>query len=141
PRHCDAQGILHARRYYEYFEDAFLDWLETFAGGYASLRAAGTNLVVAASGCEHHRGPSLGDLIVIETRPLRAGRASLTMLFAISLRGEILARGRTTYVAVCQGTPVTLPYTLRAIVRSRLSSGHLRQGDGQPSQTGTGSPL
>jgi YbgC/YbaW family acyl-CoA thioester hydrolase len=115
PRHCDAQGIMHASRYYEYFEDAFLDWLQNFAGGYASMRATGVDLVIAASGCEHRRGPSLGDLIVIETCPLRAGRTSITMLFRIVLDGEILAQGRTTYVAVREGTPVALPGTLRDV--------------------------
>jgi YbgC/YbaW family acyl-CoA thioester hydrolase len=114
PRHCDAQGIMHASRYYEYFEDAFLDWLDTCAGGYSSLRASGTDLVVAASGCEHRRGPALGDLIEIETRPSRAGRTSITMSFTIRLDGEILANGRTTYVAVRQGTPTPLPDALRA---------------------------
>jgi acyl-CoA thioester hydrolase len=115
PRHCDAQGIMHASRYYEYFEDAFLDWLETFAGGYAGLRATGVDLVIAASGCEHRRGPSLGDLIVIETCPLRVGRTSITMLFTIVLDGEILAQGRTTYVTVREGNPVALPGTLREV--------------------------
>lgn len=114
PRHCDAQGIMHASRYYGYFEDAFLDWLETFAGGYASLRATGIDLVVVASGCEHRRGASLGDLIVIDTRPLQAGRTSMTMLFRIALDGQILAKGRITYVAVREGSPVALPETLRA---------------------------
>lgn len=114
PRHCDAQGIMHASRYYEYFEDAFPDWLETYAGGYASLRATGVDLVVAASGCEHRRGPSLGDLIAIETRLLQAGRTSVTMLFSITLDGEVLAQGRTTYLAVREGSPVVLPQALRA---------------------------
>lgn len=114
PRHCDAQGIMHASRYYEYFEDAFLDWLEACAGGYPSLRGSGTDLVVAASACEHRRGPALGDLIEIEARPTRAGRTSLTMSFTIRHHGEILANGRTTYVAVREGTPTALPDTLRA---------------------------
>jgi len=104
---------MHASRYYEYFEDAFLDWLDTFAGGYDSLRATGVDLVVAASSCEHRRGPSLGEKIVIETCPLRVGRTSITMLFTIVMDGEILAQGRTTYVAVREGTPVALPGTLR----------------------------
>jgi acyl-CoA thioesterase FadM len=28
PRHCDSQGMMHAASPYEYFEDAFLAWLE-----------------------------------------------------------------------------------------------------------------
>lgn len=114
PRHCDAQGIMHASRYYEYFEDAFLDWLDTCAGGYTSLRASGIDLVVAASACEHRRGPALGDLIEIETRLTRAGRTSITISFTIRYHGEILATGRTTYVAVREGIPTALPDALRA---------------------------
>jgi acyl-CoA thioester hydrolase len=113
PRHCDAQGMMHASRYYEYFEDAFLNWLDTCAGGYASVRADGTDLVIVASGCEHHRGPALGDLIEIETCPVRAGRTSLTMSFTIRLGAVIAASGHTTYVAVRDGTPTALPDTLR----------------------------
>lgn len=52
PRHTDAQRALHASRFYGYFEDAFLHWLDTYVGGYATLRATGTDLVVVASGCE-----------------------------------------------------------------------------------------
>jgi hypothetical protein len=26
PRHCDAQSMVHAARYHEFFEDSFLDW-------------------------------------------------------------------------------------------------------------------
>ena len=37
PRHCDAQAMMHATRYYEYFEDAFLDWLGA-RGGYDAWR-------------------------------------------------------------------------------------------------------
>ena len=114
PRHCDAQGVMHASRYYEYFEDAFLDWLEACAGGYPSLRGSGTDLVVVASSCEHRRSPALGDLIEIETRPARAGRTSITMSFTIRRHGDILANGRTTYVAIQRGTSTALPDALRA---------------------------
>ena len=44
PRHCDAQGMLHAGRYYEYFEDAFLDWIDQHANGYRQLRSTGVDL-------------------------------------------------------------------------------------------------
>lgn len=101
PRHCDAQGTLHASRYYEYFEDAFLHWLDTRVGGYASLRGTGTDLVVVASGCEHHRGARLGEELRIGVRPKVVGRTSISMEFAVvGDSGESLATGHTTYVAV-----------------------------------------
>ncbi|GAA4627269.1 hypothetical protein GCM10023196_038780 [Actinoallomurus vinaceus] len=118
PRHCDAQGVLHAARYYEYFEDAFLGWLDEHVGGYRALRAAGADLVVVASGCEHRRGPRLDDLVSIEVRPTAAGRTSLSMSFVLQADDDALATGHITYVAVSGGTSVPLPAALRAVVRS-----------------------
>jgi YbgC/YbaW family acyl-CoA thioester hydrolase len=117
PRHCDAQGIMHAARYYEYFEDAFLDWLDVHVGGYAALRAGGTDLVVVASGCEHRRGPRLDDVIAIEVRPATAGRTSLSMSFAVRRDEETLATGNTTYVAVSPAGAIPLPEPLRTALR------------------------
>jgi YbgC/YbaW family acyl-CoA thioester hydrolase len=119
PRHCDAQGMLHASRYYEYFEDAFLDWLDTSIGGYAALRSAGTDLVVAASGCEHHHGAALDDQLAIEVRPTAAGRTSLSVAFTVRTgTGGALATGRATYVCVSAAGPVPLPDPLRAVTRN-----------------------
>src|SRR3954469_18000525 len=54
PRHCDAQAMVHAARYYEFFEDDFLDWLDVHAGGYRQLRErTGVDLVIVTSGCEY----------------------------------------------------------------------------------------
>lgn len=118
PRHCDAQGVLHAARYYEHFEDAFLNWLDEHVGGYEALRAAGVDLAVVASGCEHLRGPRLNDLISVEVRPTSAGRTSLSMAFDVRADDGPLARGHTTYVAVSGGGPEPLPTPLRAAVRA-----------------------
>jgi acyl-CoA thioesterase FadM/ketosteroid isomerase-like protein len=119
PRHCDAQGMLHASRYYEYFEDAFLDWLDTHLGGYQALRTTGTDLVIVASGCEHHRGAALTDRLAIEVRPVAAGRTSLEMAFIVRDEpGTLLTVGRITYVAVAtSGGAVALPERLRALTQ------------------------
>jgi YbgC/YbaW family acyl-CoA thioester hydrolase len=116
PRYCDAQGMVHASRYYEFFEDAFLDWLEEHAGGYAGLRSAGADLVIAASRCDHRRDAGLGDPLAIETRPASAGRTSLSMSFTVRTGADVVAVGRTTYVAVSVGggRPVPLPGPLAA---------------------------
>jgi YbgC/YbaW family acyl-CoA thioester hydrolase len=116
PRHCDAQGMMHASRYYEYFEDAFLGWLDEHIGGYAALRAAGADLVVVASGCEHRRGAGLDDPLAIEVRPASVGRTSLSMSFTVRRETDVVAIGNTTYVAVSGGEPVPLPNPLRAVV-------------------------
>jgi YbgC/YbaW family acyl-CoA thioester hydrolase len=113
PRHCDAQGMVYAGRYQEFFEDAFLDWLEDHAGGYARLRRDGADLVVVASGCEHRRPARLGEDLRVETRPERVGRTSLTMAFTVTGPGGEVAAGRVTYVAVGEGgVGVPLPGSL-----------------------------
>lgn len=118
PRHCDAQGMLHASRYYEYFEDAFLDWLDAHVGGYSTLRSDGTDLVVVTSGCEHHRGAALTDRLAIQVRPVAAGRSSLVVTFTVRRGdGEVLAIGHTTYVAVFGTGAVALPEPIRSLTR------------------------
>ncbi|MCK2215775.1 nuclear transport factor 2 family protein [Actinomadura sp. ATCC 31491] len=115
PRHCDAQGIVHAARYYEFFEDAFLGWLDEHAGGYARLRAGtGTDLVVVSSGCDHASPARLDDRLTITARPARRGRTSLTMTYEIHRGGTLVVTGRTTYVAVAAGAPTPLPAPLTA---------------------------
>jgi YbgC/YbaW family acyl-CoA thioester hydrolase len=113
PRHCDAQGMVYAGRYHEFFEDAFLDWLDEHAGGYASLRDEGVDMVIVSSACDHTRPARLGDPLTVEARPERAGRTSLTMAFTVRGAAGRVAEGRITYVAVGPGGAATgLPEAL-----------------------------
>jgi hypothetical protein len=41
--------MMHAARPHEYFEDAFLAWLDRECGGYGSLRAGGDDVVIVQS--------------------------------------------------------------------------------------------
>jgi YbgC/YbaW family acyl-CoA thioester hydrolase len=118
PRHCDAQGMVHAARYYEYFEDAFIDWLDQHAGGYRRLRSTGIDLVIVANGCEYRDGAHLDDLLSIETRPEAAGTSSLSVSFTIRRDDRVLAVGRATYVCVSNGSAAQIPAHLRALLRS-----------------------
>ncbi|MEV0383875.1 thioesterase family protein [Nonomuraea sp. NPDC050643] len=114
PRHCDAQAMMHAARYYEYFEDAFLDWLGA-RGGYDRLRREGADLVVKVSGCEHHAPARLGDVLTVESAPARVGTTSITMTFTVRRRAdELVAVGTVTYVCVRDGRAAPLPAMLTA---------------------------
>ncbi|WP_327582793.1 acyl-CoA thioesterase [Nonomuraea sp. NBC_00507] len=109
PRHCDAQAMMHATRYYEYFEDAFLDWLGA-RGGYDRLRQEGADLVVKVSGCEHHSPARLGDVLAVESAPTRIGTTSITMTFTMRrAEDELVAVGTITYVCVRDGRAAPLP--------------------------------
>ena len=114
PRHCDAQAMVHAARYYEFFEDAFLDWLDAHAGGYRQLREeTGVDMVIVTSGCEYRAPARLDDDLVLDCRPEEVGRTSLTLRCTVLRGDEVLAVGRTTYVCVRAGAPVPVPDALR----------------------------
>jgi YbgC/YbaW family acyl-CoA thioester hydrolase len=106
--------MMHATRYYEYFEDAFLDWLDA-RGGYDRLRQEGADLVVKASGCEHHSPARLGDVLAVESAPARVGTTSITMTFTMRRAADVLvAVGTITYVCVRDGRAAPLPAMLTA---------------------------
>lgn len=147
PRQCDAQAMVHAIRYYEYFEDAFLDWLDRFAGGYDRLRAAGADLVIVANGCDYRGSARLGDLLAVQAAPTAAGRTSVSVSFTVRRADPttlprpadphaqrereteaaapnprpsdpVVVLGHATYVAVSAGSSVPLPDPLRDALRS-----------------------
>jgi YbgC/YbaW family acyl-CoA thioester hydrolase len=106
--------MMHAIRYYEFFEDAFLDWLGA-RGGYDRLRREGADVVVKVSGCEHHAPARLGDVLAVESAPARVGTTSITMTFTMRRDGEqLVAVGTITYVCVRDGRAAPLPEMLRA---------------------------
>jgi YbgC/YbaW family acyl-CoA thioester hydrolase len=122
PRHCDAQAVVHAARYYEFFEDAFLDWLDEHAGGYRGLRERdGVDVVIVASGCEYRLPARLDDELLIETRVEEFGRTSLGAGFTVRRGTDVLAVGRARYVCVRDGAAVPLPETLAGVIPQTAS--------------------
>ncbi|KAB2344450.1 acyl-CoA thioesterase [Actinomadura rudentiformis] len=117
PRHCDAQAMVHAIRYYAYFEDAFLEWLDRFAGGYAGLREDGVDMVIVANGCQYRGSARLDDMLAVEARPSAVGRTSLSMTFDVRRDDTAIVTGHATYVAVRDGEGVALPERLRTVLR------------------------
>jgi acyl-CoA thioester hydrolase len=110
PRHCDAQAMVHALRYHEFFEDAVLGWLDDRAGGYRRLRAdAGVDLVIVSSACEYREPARLDDDLDVDCDRERRGRTSLTLRCTVRRGSRVLAIGRITYVCVRDGAPTPLP--------------------------------
>jgi acyl-CoA thioester hydrolase len=112
PRHCDAQAMMHASRPAEYFEDAFLAWLEAACAGYGNLRAAGVDLVIADSAVRYLGSARLGDEVTASAAPIERGRTSLRIKFELVHRGEVLVSATNTYVFVGHAGPVELPDVL-----------------------------
>ena len=126
PRHCDAQGMMHASRPAEYFEDAFLAWLEAACAGYGSLRAAGVDLVIAESSVRYLGSIRLGDEVTATAVAIARGRTSLGIEFELIRDGDILVSATTTYVCVGESGPVDIPdvlTTATSAVPSRKTPG------------------
>lgn len=107
--------MVHAIRYYEFFEDGFLEWLDRFVGGYAVLRSAGVDLVIRLNGCDYKGSARLDDVLTVEVTPTGVGRTSLSMSFRVRRDGDdgAIVIGHATYVAVADGSAVELPGPLR----------------------------
>ncbi|HEX6448915.1 MAG TPA: acyl-CoA thioesterase [Trebonia sp.] len=112
PRYCDAQGMVHASRYYEFFEDAFLSWLDHACGGYPQLQATGGDLVIVENGCSYRQPARQNEVITVAVSPLWVKRSSFCVAFHVRHGQLDLAEGRAVYVFVKKGTPSPLPEEL-----------------------------
>ena len=113
PRHCDAQGMLHAARFYKYFEEAFLRWLSSLSLPYAALRESRVDLVIVESGCVHHHPAGLDDDLELTVVPTVASTKALHVSFDVRRQGTLVAEGRSTYLTVSDGHATVLPHQLR----------------------------
>jgi YbgC/YbaW family acyl-CoA thioester hydrolase len=112
PRYCDAQGMVHASRYYEFFEDAFLSWLDHTCGGYLQLQATGGDLVLVENGCSYRHPARQSEVITIDVDPLWVKRSSFCVAFHVRHGQLDLAEGRSVYVFVKKGMPAPVPTLL-----------------------------
>ena len=104
--------MMHASRPAEYFEDAFLAWLDSGCAGYDSLRAAGVDLVIAESTLRYLGSARLGDEVTASAVSIAHGRTSLRIKFELISRGDVLVSATTTYVCVGASGPVDIPDVL-----------------------------
>ena len=114
PRHCDAQGMMHASRPASYFEDAVLAWLDDACGGYDALRAEGVDLVLVEVTTRYLGPVRLGEVVDVEARPVDRGRTSFQLGLELSVDGEARVTATNTYVVVADGTAAPIPALLDA---------------------------
>jgi acyl-CoA thioester hydrolase len=116
PRFCDAQAMVHASRYHELLEDAFLHWLEDRGLPYDELRSSGVDLVIGTSTIRYRRPARLGDVLRVTADATTATTSTVTVGFTIAAAeawGAAVAEAEVTYIAVADGSSTTLPAALR----------------------------
>ena len=76
----DAGGIVFYANYLKFFERARTEWLRSLGLQQQSLReATGGMFVVTDTQTRHHRPARLDDLLLVTTRLVELGRASMTL--------------------------------------------------------------
>jgi YbgC/YbaW family acyl-CoA thioester hydrolase len=112
PRFCDTQGMVHASRYHEFLEDAFLQWLHDSRFPYGALRADGLDLVVGTANIRYRAPGRLGDLLRVTSRGARSTASTVTVDFTVAREELVLAEASITYVAVRDQRSAPLPSEL-----------------------------
>jgi acyl-CoA thioester hydrolase len=106
--------MMHASRPAEYFEDAFLAWLDAACSGHAALRSAGVDLVIAETTIRYLAPARLGDEVTIRATPVERGARSVRVRFDLVRDEELLVTATTAYVCVGPSGPAPLPPVLDA---------------------------
>lgn len=138
PRHCDAQAMMHASRPAEYFEDAFLAWLDAACGGYDRLHDARTDLVIAETTTRYRGSARLGDEIVARATPVERGNRSVRVRCDLVRvhDGEVLVTATTAYVCVGADGPTPLPPILADALAAVPERAPVVGGEGVRRHTG-----
>jgi YbgC/YbaW family acyl-CoA thioester hydrolase len=136
PRHCDAQAMVHAARYHDFYEDAFLGWLEHIGAPYSTLRASGVDLVISESRYSYRRPARMDDLLRVVVTGEAVTAFTLTASFEVIRDQDVLATAEITYAAVHGDHRGTLPAILSrrtttppATAASLLDALHEAQAD------------
>ena len=113
PRHCDAQAMVHAARYHDFCEDAFLGWLEHIGTPYPTLRADGIDLVISESRYAYLQPARLDDHLLVAVTGDAVTESTFTAHFEVRRDRDVVAAADITYVAARSGHRCALPASLQ----------------------------
>jgi len=105
--------MVHAIRYPEFIEDAFLAWLDDNHLPYSDLQARQLDLVIGHLEIRYRSPARLGEEIKVTTNASRWTKSTLRVEFDIGRDDAVLAEGSVTYITVRDGKSTPLPEELR----------------------------
>jgi acyl-CoA thioester hydrolase len=113
----DAGGVVFYANYLKFLERARTEWLRDLGFDQSRLaRDDGRIFVVRALDMSYRKPARLDDMLTIQTRVTRLGRASIHFAQQASCNGELLAEGNIQVCCVDAASlkPAELPSGLRA---------------------------
>ncbi|HEY3245021.1 MAG TPA: thioesterase family protein, partial [Phycisphaerae bacterium] len=80
---CDAMGVLHHARYFEYFEESRTELLRRNGFRYRDLESQGVFFVVYKLACRYHAPIRYDDVVTVVTRVERVTRTRVDHSYTI----------------------------------------------------------
>jgi acyl-CoA thioester hydrolase len=96
----DAQGVVHHAAYLIWFENARIDYLGRFEGGYPAMRAAGVDATTVEANVRYLIPARFPDHLDIGVRGVDVRGARFRFEYAIEREGTRLADGWTAHACV-----------------------------------------
>ena len=118
----DAMGHVNNSRFFTYFEQARLEWLETLAPD--DWRVGSTGPILASAQCDFKRPVVYPATLAIAISVGVPGRTSLPTFYEVHVENEgetVVATGKAVLVWIdyATGQPVPLPEALRTALTAR----------------------
>lgn len=117
----DAGGVVYYANYLKFFERARTEWLRSLGFEQAAVaQSEGRLFVVRSASLDYHRPARLDDALVILSRIVRVGKASL-LFDQTCHRGDALLSSARIEIACVSAThwrPAALPDTLARRLRA-----------------------
>jgi acyl-CoA thioester hydrolase len=96
----DRQGVVFNMWYLGWFDDAMSAFLGSLGHSYERLIASGTDAQVVHTEIDWNAAAHYGDDVLVEVSVASLGTTSFTLTFAVRRASQLLATGRSVYVAV-----------------------------------------
>ena len=117
----DAQGIAHHASFVVWLEVARVEYLERFAGGYASIRERGLEALTTEVHVRYHRAAAFDERLTVEARCVDLRGARFRYEYRIKRGDELVAEASTAHAVVDRETyrPTRVPdWLAEAIVKA-----------------------
>jgi acyl-CoA thioester hydrolase len=121
----DAQGVAHHAVYLVWFEQARVDYLARFDGGYPGLQEQGIEALTLETYVRHVLPARFADRLRVSCRCLDLRGARFKFEYAVERGGELLAEGWTTHACVDATTlrPTRMPVWLTEAITTAEAAG------------------
>ncbi len=112
----DQMGVAHHRNYFTWFEVARTEFLRESGLTYRELEAQDIFMPVLEVSCRYRKPARYDDVLLLETRFSRSGRARLRFDYRVLRDREAIAEGFTVHVTTdARGVPRRIPAEILAL--------------------------